>query len=176
MPSNNKRLNTQHTHYSYSRESKSFPVQVVAQGVSSPANIGSLCRTMDAFGLRKLTLCDTHVDLNSSRFKRTARSTQEHIQIVQNQDLKTVLNTLAAQNVHVVALELSANSKPLSALEFPKNKNIALLIGGEKHGLSQEALNSVQATYFIPMYGNNSSMNVIQAAGIALYSCIQKLL
>ena len=54
-------------------------------------------------------------------------------------------------------------------------QKIALVIGNEQLGISAEVLELVQQTIHIEMFGKNSSMNVVQAAGIGLYSLINKL-
>lgn len=144
--------------------------------MQSPANIGGLCRLMDAFNLNELWLCNAQVDLNSARLKRTARSAERSIKIHSELTLEEVLEPLATPANHIIALELTTNSLPISKLQIPTDKPIILLLGGEQHGISEYGLSKAANTYHIPMYGSNSSMNVIQAASIGLYCLTQKLL
>ena len=65
--------------------------------------------------------------------------------------------------------QLSHTTTPLA------NKKIALVIGGENHGISSEVLQEIDIAVHITMYGKNSSMNVVQATGIALHCIIQSL-
>ena len=50
-----------------------------------------------------------------------------------------------------------------------------LVVGSERNGIQHEILTCADSVYHIPMYGQNSSMNVAQATSIALYE-ITKLL
>ena len=49
------------------------------------------------------------------------------------------------------------------------------MIGDENHGVSASILGECDAVVHIEMYGQNSSMNVVQATSIALYEFTRKL-
>ena len=159
-------------------ESKQFPISIVTDGLQSPANIGGILRLMEAFGVGELFLCESAVDLNSSRLKRTARSAERAITI---HSFDTTLNALEhitnkAPNTQIIALEITTNSIPLAQLDLDSSAPIALILGGESQGVSSAVLARCHLATHIPMYGNNSSMNVAQATAIALYSISQQLL
>lgn len=50
-----------------------------------------------------------------------------------------------------------------------------LVVGNERHGISEELLKKIELKVHINMYGRNSSMNVSQAAGIAFYEISKTL-
>ena len=56
-----------------------------------------------------------------------------------------------------------------------KNSKIAFIIGDENHGVSDAILKQCNVIVHIEMYGQNSSMNVVQATSIALYEFTKKL-
>ena len=68
-----------------------------------------------------------------------------------------------------IALEITTESQKIEDLELNFNKKIALIIGSEISGISNELLEICNKTVHIEMFGKNSSMNVVQAASIALY-------
>ena len=76
---------------------------------------------------------------------------------------------LLQNNFEIIALEIASNSKPLKEVVIPENQKIALLIGSEIDGISDELLKISNQIVHINMFGKNSSMNVVQAASIALY-------
>ena len=55
-------------------------------------------------------------------------------------------------------------------------KLLRLVLGSENTGVSESLLSLSDITTHIPMYGNNSSMNVVSAASIACYEIIRNLL
>ena len=166
------------THQQTQFEAKKFPICIVTDGLQSPANIGGVLRLMEAFGVGELFLCESGVDLNSSRLKRTARSAERAVTIHRFDTTRTALEhiTNKAPNTQIIALEITTNSIPLAQLDLDSSAPIALILGGESQGVSPEVLARCQTATHIPMYGSNSSMNVAQATAIALYSISQQLL
>ena len=145
------------------------PTILVCDGVISPANIGGLFRLCDSFCVKEVYFCGTKIDLSSPRIKRTSRST--HLLVNYKDDLDTleVLKQLTKQGYKPLALELTTKSKALEDLDIPGKRPLALFIGNEKTGISTKVLASIPTHVHIPMQGNNSSMNVTQAAAIGLY-------
>ena len=50
---------------------------------------------------------------------------------------------------------------------------MALIIGNEITGVSEEALELCVESFFIPMYGAKHSLNVAVAYGVAVFECIR---
>ena len=142
--------------------------------VNSPANIGSIFRIADSFGVSKIIFGNVFVDVNSARLKRTARATQNRIDYQDEADLKLELSQLKNQGYQSFALEITDQSQSITKFQFPKTK-IALIIGEERHGVQQDLLNLCDAHIHINMFGNNSSMNVAQATAIALYEITKQI-
>jgi tRNA G18 (ribose-2'-O)-methylase SpoU len=71
----------------------------------------------------------------------------------------------------VVALEQSKNSIPYT--DYNYNWPLALVVGNETHGVSQEVLKACDAIVEIPMYGINVSLNVIVSTAIVGYHVIR---
>ena len=138
--------------------------RVIAVGVSDSRNMGTIFRICDAVAAQEIVFVDTPSPKNS-RFRQAARNTQRH---VRHQFLtQEAFIAMQAQFQPLIALEITSKSVDLYAAEIPQA--VALVIGDEKHGVPAELLNICQAAIHIPMFGNNSSMNVATALGIALY-------
>jgi len=167
-------MTSQHSHSTTPFVPKQFPIVVVCDTIESPANIGALFRTCDAFGVQEIIFCGSKIDFSSSRLKRTARTTNEKIEFSCKTDIYEELTRLKKVGYELIALEISEKSIPISKLNCNASK-IALVLGNEKNGISEDILKSVSQIVHIEMYGKNSSMNVVQAAGIALYSLTNKL-
>ncbi|NQY07011.1 MAG: TrmH family RNA methyltransferase, partial [Flavobacteriaceae bacterium] len=76
---------------------------------------------------------------------------------------------------HLVALEITENSEAIHKHQFQLNKPIALIVGDENFGISEAILAQCHATVHIEMFGQNSSMNVVQASNIALYEIAKQI-
>ncbi len=161
------------THYSHTKQSHAKKIILLCDHIVSPANQGSLFRIADAFGVIEVLFIGDMPDTRSSRLRKTARSTEQNIQFRQVKSPVKELNELHKRGYVSVALEITSNSIPLSALTVDSDK-IVLIIGNEQHGVSRAVLDIAHQTTHITMFGNNSSMNVAQATGIGLYQLVSK--
>jgi len=166
---------SQHTHKTSTFSFKKFPITLVCDGVQSPSNIGSLFRICDALGVSEIIFCNAVINFNSPRLQKTARNTHKTVSYSTSTTILETLESLKNNGFTLVALEITDASIPLETISLPKNKKIALVIGNEKLGVSKEVLKYIPASVHIPMFGKNSSMNVVQATAIALQSIINKL-
>ncbi|MDH7446718.1 TrmH family RNA methyltransferase [Aquimarina sp. 2201CG14-23] len=154
---------------------KQFPITLICDHVSSPANIGSIFRIADSFGVEKIYFCGEDITVVSKRMLRTARSTHEIIPYQQEEQVLPIINTLQSQGYKILGLEITKNSIPVSEHLCAYGDKIALVIGEEKSGISEDVLTKVSKNIHINMYGNNSSMNVATATAISLYEITKQL-
>ncbi|AXT60083.1 RNA methyltransferase [Aquimarina sp. AD10] len=155
---------------------KQFPITLICDQVNSPANIGSLFRIADSFGIEQIYFCGNDIKVTSKRMQRTARSTHEIVPYHKAEKTITIVKNLKAEGYTIIALEITGNSIPVSLIDAKLSKKIAIVIGEENFGVSEDVLNLADQSIHINMYGNNSSMNVATATGIALYEITKQML
>jgi tRNA G18 (ribose-2'-O)-methylase SpoU len=156
-------------------ESKQFPITLVCDNIYFQQNIGSLFRIGEAFGIEKIIFSGRDIPLNPRKINKTSRSTHLHVPYSVIEETDVLIDYLLKNKYEIIALEIASNSIPLKEVNIPQDKKIALLIGSEINGISNELLSIANQIVHINMYGNNSSMNVVQAAGIALYELTNKI-
>ena len=161
-------------HYTSKFSKKTFPIVLVSDNVTHAANLGSLFRTADAFGITHLILGGNPVELGR-KFTKTSRATEQSISFEQTENTLEKIKGLKSKNYEVIALEITENSISISDLKLPKSSKVTFIIGDEKHGISSPILEFCDYTVHIEMYGQNSSMNVVQAATIGLYEFTKKI-
>jgi tRNA G18 (ribose-2'-O)-methylase SpoU len=161
-------------HYTSKFTKQRFPIVLISDNVSHAANLGSLFRTADAFGIEHLILGGNPIELGR-KFTKTSRATEHSVSFEQLETLSEKIHELKAQSYTLIALEITDKSIPISELKLEKNSKIAFVIGDENHGVSDFVLEECDAVVHIEMYGQNSSMNVVQATSIALYEFTKKL-
>lgn len=152
-----------------------FPIVLVCDNVTNAPNIGSLFRLADAFGVEELIFCGEHIPIGR-RMTKTSRSTEKYIKYRVESDVLSVVELFKNLNYFVVSLEISDLSSELNQFNFKQDKPILLIVGDENFGISESVLKTSHAILHINMYGQNSSMNVVQATGIALYEITNQLL
>ncbi|TCN58945.1 TrmH family RNA methyltransferase [Flavobacterium circumlabens] len=157
------------THSENQFERKTFPITLVCDHIYFQQNIGSLFRIGEAFGVENIIFLGKDIPLTPRKINKTSRSTHLHVPHTIIEETTELTAYLIENNFEIIALEIASNSKPLKDLILPENKKLALLIGSEVDGVSDELLKISHQIVHINMFGNNSSMNVVQAASIALY-------
>lgn len=148
---------------------------MLLDGLTSPANIGGIFRLSDAFGVEQILLSNCDFQPQSVRFKRTARHTETLVPYSIIEDPVAFLQQQKQRNYQIISLEITDNSQPLHQLEIKSTQNIVLIVGSERHGVSEELLKHSNLATHISMFGKNSSMNVTQALGVALFQITKTL-
>jgi tRNA G18 (ribose-2'-O)-methylase SpoU len=171
---NNKQLDYQDERKNFQERleyinARRHPISLLLDGVSDARNIGSVFRLADAANLACIYFYNCPILPNDKRINKTARSTQKYVPSKVLHDLNDVQEL---KNTHqLIALEITAQSQLYTSLKIQKPSII--IIGAENHGVSEQLLEVVDATIHIPMYGINTSMNVINAASIVTYHFLQ---
>jgi 23S rRNA (guanosine2251-2'-O)-methyltransferase len=154
---------------------------VIAHNIRSTFNIGSIVRTCDGFGVRRIILSGyspypaiqndnrlPHIAQKlHQQIHKTALGAEEYVdfEYCESPDLTSLKNA----GYQIVALEQSPSSIPLREFQPKDDQKIALLIGEEVHGITPELLAICDTTLEIPMHGQKESFNVSVATAIALY-------
>ena len=162
-------MSKQLDHSSHSKIKDKFPIVILSDNITGEANIGSLFRLADAFNIDKIIFTGTPINIKSNRLKRTARNTFETVSYIFEEEIHPILQDHIENGYTPLALEITSDSIAIEEYEILENSKILLIIGNERHGISEKVLQTIPTKLHITMYGNNSSMNVSQATGIALY-------
>ena len=139
-----------------------------------PFNVGSLIRTADAFGVKKIIFGSGPVKMNKQTWN-ASRATEKVVDFKQVENTLCEIKNYKKAGYRVIALEITDESVPLNKLKNDTNQHTVLIVGSERHGMTKELLDLSDEVYHIEMYGQNSSMNVVQATSIALYEITNKL-
>jgi tRNA G18 (ribose-2'-O)-methylase SpoU len=155
-------------------EQKTFPIVICCDQIRTPENIGMIFRVCEAFHVQKIIFNSLSPKPSDRAVKRISRSTSSLVENEYIVDEVTKLNELKAAGYKIYALEITSKSKPIQQLTFSTHDKIVLVIGAERNGISKELLSCCEAEFHIPMYGTNSSMNVVNSLSVALYEITNK--
>lgn len=107
--------------------------------------------------------------MNSNRLKKTARNTYNSVNYEFQESTVNYIQNKKEDGFKVFSLEITSNSKVLKDFHYSASEKIILVAGNERHGVSEKILELSDEIFHIKMFGENSSMNVAQSVGIALY-------
>jgi len=171
--------NIQLTHEEHKPSYTGFPLSIIANDINDPLNVGGLFRLSDALGIETLYLCGDTPTPPNAKIKKTSRSTEKNVAFNYQADAEALVTKLKTSGVLIVALEITSSSIAISSDEFVKvvdnSKSVCLIPGSEKSGVSDALLSLSDITVHIPMYGNNSSMNIVSATSIACYEITRNM-
>ena len=160
-------------HIEIENQQKKFPITIVCDAIRTPENIGMCFRISESFGVSKIYLHDTSPSIENRIVKKTARNTLQQIEHETYLDFDKLIQQLKEEGNTIVGIEITDKSIDIQQFDFSICKKIVLLLGSERNGI--ENINLVDKTVAIPMYGRNSSMNVIHSLSIALYEATNQL-
>ena len=155
---------------------------VIAHNIRSTHNIGAIFRSCDGFGVRHLYITgyspypkapdDPRLPHESAKLTKqiakTALGAEQTVPFSYAEDPLQVLAALKKSGYQIVALE-QTNTSTLLQDFTTNNGKIALLLGEERYGITDNLLAQADIALEIPMQGSKESFNVSVACGIALY-------
>ena len=103
-------MNTQLSHKETKQKQLELPLILVSDGVQSPANIGAIFRACEAFGIEKMYLCNTDVNFDSPRLKKTARNTQKLVPFSVTTNALETVKDLKQMGYTIISIEITGTS------------------------------------------------------------------
>ncbi len=162
-------------HISTTNKRQLFPITVIGEELRTPQNVGMSFRVSEAFGVESFYLNSNSPGTENRLVQRTARNTDKTLNIISYNNITTLLKTLKENGYIILALEITNKSKNIQEYNFLQYSKIALLIGSERFGIQKKALEMCTESIHIPMFGSNSSMNVVNSLSISLYEITKQL-
>lgn len=156
------------------KEADKIPLVLVLEDIRSMSNVGSLFRTADSFRLEKLFLCGITGTPPHKEIRKTALGADESMDWEKMEDAVSCIKVLQASGYACFALEQAEKAHWLH--EFEASGKIALVLGSEVDGVTQEAIDACDGVIEIAQYGTKHSLNVAVAGGIAAYHLATSLI
>lgn len=148
-------------------QSPKLPFTAVLNNIRSLYNVGSIFRTADGAGVEKLWLCGVTGIPPSNKISKTALGAEKSVPWAFSKDAVSCVRQLKEEGYQIVLLEQTLSSVPYQ--EFIPEGKVALVVGNEVEGVSEELLSLCDAAIEIDMAGLKISLNVTVAFGIVAY-------
>jgi tRNA (guanosine-2'-O-)-methyltransferase len=151
-------------------------ITVVLEDIYQSQNASAVLRTCECFGIQ-----DVHIIENKNKYVINPDVTlgaNKWLNLIRYRGkeniIKTAVDSLKSKGYRIVATSPDKNNNPLEDFDLEKGK-VAILLGTELTGLSDEILNLSDEFLNIPMYGFTRSYNISVSAAIILYHLIYEL-
>ena len=143
-----------------------LPLIVVCDRIQDPFNFGAILRSADGFGVTAIVIPSKQQVGVTSLVARTSAGAVNHVPIVRVESLGEITKSLKAAGITVVACT-EKTDQPLSACDF--RLPVAIVLGNEGRGVSEELLWNADAKARIPLSGQVESLNAAVAAAVVMY-------
>lgn len=143
----------------------------VLDDVRDPGNAGAVVRAADAAGAGGVVLTGEPVDPHNGKCVRASAGSLFHLPVVVAGDALATVGALRAAGSTVLALTGRGSGDLFTLMAGPQApRQVALLLGNEAHGLSDEVVAACDHPVRIPVHGRAESLNLAMAAAVALYA------
>jgi 23S rRNA (guanosine2251-2'-O)-methyltransferase len=144
-------------------------IYFILDNILDTYNTGGIFRLADALGVKKIYLCGVTETPPNTRIKKASINTTEWVKWEYMESTVEAIKNLKSKvkNIQIVAIEQDAKSIPYTKINY--KLPIAFVVGNETEGMSKEALKACDQIAEIPMWGVNTSLNVIISLGIVSY-------
>ena len=139
---------------------------LILDQVTDPHNVGAIIRSAAAFGARAIISTDRHSPPESGTLAKSASGALEALPWVRVTNLSRALDDLAEMGYWRLGLDGTAD---LSIRQADFGNKIALVMGAEGKGLRKGTRDHCDALIKLPISRTVESLNVSNAAAIALY-------
>jgi len=147
-------------------------IVLVLDQITDPHNVGAILRSAAAFGARAIMTTARHSPEATGVLAKSASGALEHVAMATVQNLARGLEELRSSGFQLIGLDSEADAD-LEAIGL--RAPLALVLGAEGKGLRQLTRATCDQVARIELKGAIASLNVSNAAAVALYVATHKL-
>ncbi|MBS4069812.1 MAG: 23S rRNA (guanosine(2251)-2'-O)-methyltransferase RlmB [Algoriphagus sp.] len=147
------------------------PLILVLDHITDVRNFGAIARTAECAGVDAIVIPEKgSAQINSDAVK-TSAGALNFIPVARVKNLFYTCRDLQKMGLSLVAVT-EKTDKVMYEADF--SAPVAMILGSEEDGISQEIMGIADAKVKIPMAGNIESLNVSVSAGVAIYEAIRQ--
>lgn len=150
------------------------PRIVLLDRVTDPHNVGAILRSAEVFGACAVVGTRHHSAPETGALAKTASGALERQPYLRERNLAEAIEALQSIGYLVLGLDGLSEQTLEQALDGKRDRPVALVLGAEGPGLREKTKETCDALVKIPFAGAFGSLNVSNAAAVALYASLHK--
>lgn len=150
-----------------------LPFVVVLDGITDVRNFGAIARTAECAGVDAIVIPQHGSVSVGGDAVKTSAGALNHIPVCRERSTLNAVRFLKDNGYKIVGVSEKADVN-FTATDY--TDPVALVMGAEDKGISEEVLKMCDIKVSIPMFGKIGSLNVSVAAGILMYEVVRQRL
>lgn len=146
------------------------PRVILLDRVTDPHNVGAILRSAEVFGASAVIGTRHHSAPETGALAKTASGALERQPYLRVRNLADAIMALQGMGYIALGLDGEADETIEQAIHDRRDRPVALVLGAEGPGLREKTKETVDALVKIPAFGQFGSLNVSNAAAVALYA------
>ncbi|MDD3679844.1 MAG: TrmH family RNA methyltransferase [Candidatus Shapirobacteria bacterium] len=171
---NAKYLRFQKPSVSQLKKLKRQSIYLVLDNVLDTYNIGAIFRLADAVAATGVIICGRSETPPNIKIHRAAIGTEEWVPWQYQKSASKAVKKLKEKLPKLKVFAVEQSDKSVDYRQVDYSFPIALVVGNETSGVSDEVLELVDQTLEIPMWGFNISLNVMISLAIVLWKAMEE--
>ena len=151
------------------RQVAKLPVTLVLDNVRSEMNVGSVFRTADAFLIERICLCGITPQPPKAEIHKTALGAEDSVMWQYYPTTLDAVGQLKGDGYTVCSIEQVHDSISLETFVVNHGQKLAVVLGNEVKGVSQEVVDASDLCVEIPQHGTKHSLNISCCAAIVMW-------
>ncbi len=151
---------------------KEKPFLIIADGIEDPHNLGAIIRTAECVGAHGIIIPKRRAVGLTLGVGKSSAGALEHVLVAKVNNISSAIDVLKDKGLWIYGADMMGKNWTSEDL----TGSVALVIGSEGKGISQNTRKKCDFILSIPMKGKVNSLNASVAAGILMYEvCRQRL-
>jgi 23S rRNA (guanosine2251-2'-O)-methyltransferase len=147
------------------------PFFIILDRITDVRNFGAIVRTAECAGLDGIIVPEKGNAPMTADAMKTSAGALNHVPVCREKDLKRTVQLLHDNGIRVIAC---TEKTERNIYQLNLNGPIAIILGSEEDGISDQLLRVSDELASIPLKGKIGSLNVSVAAGIILYEVVRQ--
>ena len=156
----------------FAKSKNEKPFIIVLDKIQDPHNFGAIARTAECMGVHGIIIGKRRCVSITPAVEKCSCGALEHILVARVDSISKSCEILKDNNIWICGTDM--DGEPINKISNLFTEGIALIVGSEGYGISENVRKKCDIVTSIPMFGKINSLNASVASAIFMYKISEK--